>query len=148
MTEISFLGELFKMVEVVCVVASHLICLLQQSLGGLVTSWCSLSSDWGSDGWHRLQGKSDSLGVWGPLRGSVWPSTRTCKRSFSCCWNEHGEERNIIYTNVLNNYDLKIICNTFVVKQDEVDQVILVGGSTRVPKVQDVLLTAVGKYVF
>lgn len=29
--------------------------------------------------------------------------------------------------------------------QDEIEQVILVGGSTRVPKVQEVLLKAVGK---
>lgn len=42
----------------------------------------------------------------------------------------------------------KIIWNTFVIRQDEIEQVILVGGSTRVPKVQDVLLKAVGKYVF
>lgn len=29
--------------------------------------------------------------------------------------------------------------------QDEIEQVILVGGATRVPKVQEVLLKAVGK---
>lgn len=30
-------------------------------------------------------------------------------------------------------------------QQDEIEQVILVGGATRVPKVQEVLLKAVGK---
>lgn len=33
----------------------------------------------------------------------------------------------------------------FLPLQDEIEQVILVGGATRVPKVQEVLLKAVGK---
>lgn len=33
----------------------------------------------------------------------------------------------------------------FLPVQDEIEQVILVGGATRVPKVQEVLLKAVGK---
>lgn len=33
----------------------------------------------------------------------------------------------------------------FLFLQDEIEQVILVGGATRVPKVQEVLLKAVGK---
>lgn len=36
-------------------------------------------------------------------------------------------------------------CILFHCVQDEIEQVILVGGSTRVPKVQEVLLKAVGK---
>lgn len=37
---------------------------------------------------------------------------------------------------------------TLFLLQDEIEQVILVGGATRVPKVQEVLLKAVGKYVW
>lgn len=33
----------------------------------------------------------------------------------------------------------------FLLLQDEIEQVILVGGATRVPRVQEVLLKAVGK---
>lgn len=50
-------------------------------------------------------------------------TSQCCRRALSACYSTS------------HSYPL----------QDEIEQVILVGGATRVPKVQEVLLKAVGK---
>lgn len=75
----------------------------------------------------------------GPVKEALAAAEMTLVRSFTVFW---------LHTAVisdLHNFDLTKMYNIF--QQDEIEQVILVGGSTRVPKVQDVLLKAVGKYV-
>lgn len=51
----------------------------------------------------------------------------------------------IVHKLMSSEYKLYYCCESDFCPQDEIEQVILVGGSTRVPKVQEVLLKAVGK---
>lgn len=51
----------------------------------------------------------------------------------------------VFYHNSENSEQTVLQLWIWIYPQEEIEQVILVGGSTRVPKVQEVLLKAVGK---